>query len=222
MLAASQLPVSLTPLKTIESNGVCCIIGSTDQIIAMAELLKDDLGVTCIATDAGPIQLPSADYDFARGKLAQAKGALGHFELEFSALQMLNQTGRGAPTYGPVQASAKSQCDVFIDLRGERPAFPAHQKRNGYFWADPAQPAELERIALTARERVGTFEKTVYFKLETSLCAHSRANQTGCTRCLDVCPTEAIFSAGDHIEIDSNICAGCVRALPCAPPKRSP
>ena len=153
----------------------------------MAELVQDELGVTCIVNDAGPIQLPSAAYDVAKGRLTSAYGALGHFRMEFAQLQTLNPAGRGALGYGEVQATASSECDVFIDLRGGAPAFPSHQKRNGYFWADPAKTGELERIALTARERVGEFEKTVYFRLEESLCAHSRANKTGCTRCLDVC-----------------------------------
>ncbi|NMT63191.1 4Fe-4S binding protein [Marinobacter orientalis] len=209
LMAAAQLPASMAPAKTIQSSGVCCIVGPTEQAVRMAELVQDDLGVTCIVNDAGPIQLPSANYDMARGRLTGARGALGNFELEFAQLQTLNPAGRGAPGYGEAKATARSECDVFIDLRGGAPAFPSYQKRNGYFWADPARAGELERIALTARERVGEFEKTVYFNLETSLCAHSRANQPGCTRCLDVCPTEAIFSFGEHVQIDSDICAGC-------------
>lgn len=209
LVAAGQLPSPMAPVKTIQSSGVCCIVGPTEQAIRMAELVQDELGVTCIVNDAGPVQLPSASYDMARGRLTDAYGALGNFELEFAGLQTLNPAGRGALGYGEAKATARSECDVFIDVRGGAPAFPSHEKRNGYFWADPDKTGELERIALTARERVGEFEKTVYFNLETSLCAHSRANQSGCTRCLDVCPTEAIFSAGDHIEINSDICAGC-------------
>ena len=209
LIAAAQLPPPMAPVKTIQSSGVCCIVGPTEQAIRMAELVQDELGVTCVVSDKGLLQLPSAGYDVARGQLTAAQGALGNFQLEFSQLQSLNPAGRGAVGYGEVKASARSQCDVFIDLRGGEPAFPSHQKRNGYFWADPTKSGELERIALTARDRVGEFEKTVYFNLETSLCAHSRANQPGCTRCLDVCPTEAIFSFGDHVQIDSDICAGC-------------
>lgn len=209
LIAAAQLPAPKAPAKTIQSSGVCCIVGPTEQAIRMAELVQDELGVTCIVNDAGPIQLPSAAYDVARGQLTGAYGALGNFKLEFARLQALNPAGRGELGYGEVKATARSECDVFIDLRGVGPAFPSHQKRNGYFWADPVKAGELERIALTARERVGEFEKTVYFRLEESLCAHSRANKTGCTRCLDACCTEAIFSAGDHIQIDSDICAGC-------------
>ena len=209
LIAAAQLPAPMVPVKSIQSSGVCCIVGPTEQAIRMAELVQDELGVTCIVNDAGPIQLPSAGYNVAKGQLTAAQGALGCFKLEFAQLQTLNLAGRGALDYGEAEATARSECDVFIDLRGGAPAFPSYQKRNGYFWADPTKVGELERIALTARDRVGEFEKSVYFKLEASLCAHSRANQPGCTRCLDVCPTEAIFSAGDHVEINSDICAGC-------------
>lgn len=209
LVAAAQLPSPMAPVKTIESSGVCCIVGPTEQAVRMAELVQDELGVTCIVDDAGPIQLPSAGYDVARGQLTAARGALGNFKLEFAHLQALNPAGRGALDYGKAKPTARSECDVFIDLRGRAPAFPHYQKRNGYFWADPGKTGELERIALTARERVGEFEKTVYFNLETSLCAHSRANKPGCNRCLDVCSTEAIFSVGEHIQIDSDICAGC-------------
>ncbi|MGL5117499.1 MAG: 4Fe-4S binding protein, partial [Beijerinckiaceae bacterium] len=41
------------------------------------------------------------------------------------------------------------------------------------------------------------------------LCAHSRSKITGCTRCLDLCPTGAIMPAGDHVAISAEICAGC-------------
>ncbi|MDI9246412.1 4Fe-4S binding protein [Marinobacter sp. CHS3-4] len=209
LLAASRLPSPMAPAKTIQSDGVCCIVGPTDQAIRMAGLVQDELGVTCVVSDSGPIHLPSDQYDVAKGQLRSAYGALGNFKLEFEQLQTLNPAGRGALGFGEVKATARSECDVFIDLRGGAPAFPSHEKRNGYFWADPAKSGELERIALTARERVGEFEKTVYFNLEESLCAHSRANKPGCTRCLDVCPTEAIFSFGDSVQIDSDICAGC-------------
>jgi ferredoxin len=46
-------------------------------------------------------------------------------------------------------------------------------------------------------------------RTEPLLCAHSRAGQTGCTNCLDLCPTGAITPDGDHVALDPMICAGC-------------
>src|SRR4029077_9889824 len=46
---------------------------------------------------------------------------------------------------------------------------------------------------------------------------HSRSHRTGCTRCLDLCPANAISAAGDHVTIDANICAGCGQCAAACP-----
>ncbi|TIL27425.1 MAG: 4Fe-4S dicluster domain-containing protein, partial [Mesorhizobium sp.] len=52
-------------------------------------------------------------------------------------------------------------------------------------------------------------DKPRFIDFSADLCAHSRSRITGCTRCLDLCPTGAIAPAGDHVAIDSEVCAGC-------------
>ena len=56
---------------------------------------------------------------------------------------------------------------------------------------------------------VGTFDKPRFIHFEAALCAHSRSGITGCTRCLDLCPTGAITPDGNAVAIDANVCAGC-------------
>src|SRR6202012_115321 len=56
---------------------------------------------------------------------------------------------------------------------------------------------------------VGEFDKPRFVDFRSELCAHSRSRITGCTRCLDVCPTGAISPAGNHVAIDPYVCAGC-------------
>lgn len=96
-----------------------------------------------------------------------------------------------------------------LDLRGETPLFPAHEKREGYLRADPGHPPAVAAAVLAASHLTGTFEQPLYVRTEPLLCAHSRAGQTGCTACLDLCPTGAITPDGDHVTVDPMICAGC-------------
>src|SRR5207253_9207230 len=57
--------------------------------------------------------------------------------------------------------------------------------------------------------RVGTFDKPKFTAFTEGLCAHSRSQIVGCTRCLELCPTGAIAPAGEHVAIDPYVCAGC-------------
>jgi ferredoxin len=74
--------------------------------------------------------------------------------------------------------------------------------------ATGASPA-IAAAVLAASHLTGTFEQPLHVRTEPLLCAHSRAGQTGCTNCLDLCPTGAITPDGDHITVDPMICAGC-------------
>jgi Heterodisulfide reductase, subunit A and related polyferredoxins len=125
------------------------------------------------------------------------------------ALQQVEPTGRGPLRLSAPRDGAVSQCDLILDLRGGQPLFPAPEKREGYLRADPAHPPAVAAATLAASHMVGTFEKPLYVRTEPLLCAHSRAWQTACTNCLDLCPTGAITPDGDHVSIDPMICAGC-------------
>jgi ferredoxin len=56
---------------------------------------------------------------------------------------------------------------------------------------------------------VGEFEKPKYFAYKASICAHSRAQKTGCNQCIDVCSTAAIRADGDHVLVEPHLCMGC-------------
>jgi ferredoxin len=145
----------------------------------------------------------------AVGRLAGATGALAGFSVVVDGYAPLVASGRGAGRFGTPVNGAKSRCDVILDLRGGTPLFPAPDKREGYLRADPRDPAAVERAVFRAADLQGTFEKPLYIRYDAAICAHSRASQKGCDRCLDVCPTGAILPDGDGVKIDPDICAGC-------------
>lgn len=208
LLAEAALSVPKEKSLDVISEGVCLIIGSSDIALNAARKLSATLSVTVLLTDA---ENPSDDreFDMIKGRLRTASGALGGFELLIDALQTVNPSGRGALTWTEPRDGARSECDILLDLSGEAPLFPAPKKREGYVRADPKSIPAVADALLEASHLVGTFEKPLYVMTEPLICAHSRAEQIGCTNCLDVCPTGAIVPDGDHVNIDPMICAGC-------------
>ena len=202
--------LSAEPEKTLDliSEGLCLILGPAAVALDAAEQLKDHLGVTVLLSEAAGIPDTRA-YDAVVGRLRRASGAFGQFEVVIDALQQVDPGGRGAFTLTDPQDGARSACDIILDLRGDTPLFPAHEKRDGYLRADPGHAPGVAAAIMAASHLTGTFEKPLYVKTTPLLCAHSRAGQTGCTNCLDLCPTGAITSAGEHVAIDPGICAGC-------------
>ncbi len=194
----------------VVSEGLALIYGAPDVVLPLAERLSEALSVTCLLTEEAEI-LPGRErrFDVALGRLRSAEGSFAAFSVTVDGYRPADPAGRGPLGFGPALDQARSECDVIIDLSGGAPLFPAHHKRDGYLRADPRADAAVASAAFDAAQMVGTFEKTLHVRLEEQLCAHSRAGQTGCTRCLDICPTGAISPAGDHVAVDTGICAGC-------------
>ncbi|WP_138935450.1 4Fe-4S binding protein [Roseovarius arcticus] len=208
LLADAALPQP--PLKTIDvaSDGICLIIGAPEVAFAAAEKLADILAVTVMAPTGADIPV-TGRYNCCTGRLHSVSGTLGAFRISIDAFQQVLPGGRGAAQLTEPRDGAQSECDLILDLTGDTPLFPAPEKRDGYLRADPGSLPAVADAILAASQLVGTFEKPLYIRLETSLCAHSRAAQPACSNCLNVCPTGAILPAGEHVSIDPLICAGC-------------
>lgn len=198
------------PLKTFDvaSEGLCLILGPTDVAQDAAARLAPFLSVTLLLENAEDLPVDRS-YDVVVGQLKGAKGALGQFEVRLDRLQQMQAGGRGAFTLSEPRDGGVAECDIILDLRGGQPLFPAPEKREGYLRADPGSVPAVAEAVMQASHLVGTFEKPLYLGLDPLICAHSRAGQTGCTKCLDTCPTSAISTGGDHVDIDPTICAGC-------------
>ena len=208
LIADSLLEKPAEKLFDITSEGRCLILGSADISLPAAEQLADVLAITVLLES---VTEPPLDrrYDLVAGRLKTVTGTLGNFHLKIDALQQLDPTGRGTFQITPPRDGAETECDIILDLRGETPLFPAPNKRDGYLRADPRNPAAVAKAVFEAGQMVGTFEKPFYLKTESHLCAHSRAEITGCSKCLDICPTGAIFPDGEHVTVDPAICGGC-------------
>ena len=210
LLAEAAVPLPETKALTLESQGVTLIYGRDELAIEAARQLGDRLDVTVLLTRPGDVIPPAtATFPVLKGTIRAAKGQLGGFELVVDDYAVPDPSSRASLRFGPARNEAVSTCDIIIDLSGGTPLFPAAHKRDGYLRADPGDPAAVQRVLFEATDLVGAFDKPRYVAFRPELCAHSRNRKTGCTRCLDVCPTGAITPNGDHVAIDALICAGC-------------
>ena len=98
------------------------------------------------------------------------------------------------------------RADLVIDL-GREPSLPREIPPPGY-WHFGSSEVDLAAAREAVDGMVGTFEKPRYFAYDPDICVHSRAGQSGCRRCIDACPAEAITSIGERVEVDPHLCQG--------------
>ena len=210
LLSAAAEPMPEMPYVTLQSEGVTLVYGRDERAIEAANLLKDHLDITVLIARPGALAPQRVtDFPVVKGNIRAAKGHLGAFELTVDDYATPEPSSRGALKFGPARDGAVSRCDLLLDLSGGAPLFTAADLRDGYLRADPSDPAAVLRAVLKARDLTGTFDKPRYVTFTEDLCAHSRSKIVGCHRCLDLCPTGAITPSGDHVAIDTQVCAGC-------------
>lgn len=197
------------------SQGRLLIIGPEHQVRLAASQLDNQVTVTALITEAMPAQV-DADMEAAaeltdaiqpyRLPLAKLGGYLGQFEVLVEI--------DGQPQNLAMLAHGVDRFDLILDL-GQQPQLTMELKPAGYFAATDAGQRELALAEIPTLK--GGFEKPQYFKIQSDLCALSGSGMTGCTRCLDVCPADAISVVNATVQIDAHLChgaGGCTSACP--------
>lgn len=210
LVAMAAEPVAPPALVTLKSDGVVLVYGRGEAAIEAGRQLAGELDVTVLLTRPDEV-VPHRVWDFpvVQGTIRNARGHLGAFELTVDDFAVPAPSSRDRLRFGPSRDGAVSKADIILDVSGGVPLFPTHDLRVGYLKADPADQAGMAASIAKAAGLVGEFDKPRYVNFSADLCAHSRSRITGCTRCLDLCPTGAIAPAGDHVAIDAEVCAGC-------------
>jgi ferredoxin len=215
--AVRQMPDPVTPIVTLNSEGVTLIFGRDDCALEAAALLKDHLDVTVMIAPTGNFS-GSGVYEFpvVRGAVRTIKGHLGAFTVTVDDFA----TGVLSPPStmtGSAKNGVVSHCDIILDLSGGPPLINAHELRDGYIRVDPRQPTGLLSAVSKTRDLTGVFDKPRYIDLKNEICAHARSHIVGCRRCLDLCPAGAVTPDGDHVVVDPMICAGCGQCAAACP-----
>jgi len=218
LLAMAGVAPAGFDLVSVESAGVALVLGAGPEALEAAEALSDALDITLLLTPGAQVTPPrSTTFPTLQGRIRKARGYLGAFALTVDAYAAPAPSSRGTLVFEGARDGAVSHCDLVIDLTGDAALFPAADLRPGYLRADPRNPLAVARALAEAAQMSGTFDKPRYINFSADLCAHSRNTITGCTRCLDLCPTGAITPAGDSVAIDPMICAGCGQCAAACP-----
>nr|WP_321167830.1 4Fe-4S binding protein [Aeromonas salmonicida] len=206
-----------------QSQGRLLLVGPEDRIRRTASLLPAGVKSTLLVTEAVH-DAEAADLETifdATASLAaltlrepSLTGYLGQFQL--TGLNGQGERVNLAVLCFPQQATVGSEprFDLVADL-GRTPLFALERPPVGYLHlADDQGLAErlAELCVLT-----GIFDKPRYFRLDPEACAFTARGVPGCSRCLDVCPTDALKPINGRIQIDPHLCQGfgsCATACP--------
>lgn len=208
---SSRTPTSLV---AYHSAGSVAIIADREQGERLVERLGDAVQCTLLipvgaagSEDAGQSRKNAATRHIS-ASLAEVSGYLGQFRVR-------GRVGGEVVDIAPSLITAHKPFDIVLDL-GEPAQLVCDVLPPGYY--APGGDAEaLEAALAEIPGLVGEFEKPRYFNYDASICAHGRSAITGCTRCIDACPTLAIESLGEHIEVNPYLCQGggsCATACP--------
>jgi len=187
----AAMRVQPSALLEYQSSGKVIVIGG-EEAMEFAPRLRDinlraEVLLTSGSVEPGEVVIP------AGGRQIAIEGYLGEFTIRLGE--------QGSSNFEMLHA------DLVLDL-GTEPLFKMPVKPPGYLMADSANEFSLSDALDQLQELTGTFEKPRYFDYDVSICAHGRSGQTGCTRCIDACPTQAITSLAESIEVNPYLCQG--------------
>jgi ferredoxin len=187
--AAERLTLQPTGVVKYESRGRVLVVGG-EEAQWFAARLADPLHAEILLTEGEEeAGVPTTSLG---GRSLSIKGHLGAFRIE------LGEKGR--------HNHQLIDTDLVVDL-GAEPLIASEIPPPGY-WRFGREPADLDAAWLAVDGMVGTFEKPRYFAYDPAVCAHGRAGQGGCSRCIDACPADAILSIGETVEVNPNLCQG--------------
>jgi ferredoxin len=212
-VAATDTPAPAGIVPYI-SAGSLLILGDEAPALAAAAHCRQQENISCTVVITVPdTGFAAVKHDVRDGMnvliatVASLAGYLGAFQL------VLENTG--AKTVIHEVTAGRQVFDLVLDLT--IPALINSQLLPPGYFAPGDDATALQQALDEIPGLVGEFEKPQYFNYQSSICAHGRSGMTACTRCLDACPTDAITSLGDTIEVNPGLCQGagsCATACP--------
>lgn len=203
LIIAEEVAPAFTVAERLRERLTCTLMVSRRRMKAAPRAGKT--GASGVAAPLPPEQIDGVTIVY--GELHAVSGRLGEFTATLA-------TPEGEVNLAQ-HVGARGQFDLVLDL-GSTPRIQREIPPLGYY--APGDDADaLERVLVEIPEMVGEFQKPKFFDYNPDICAHGASKLKGCQRCLETCPTVAITSLGDKIEVDPYLCQGggsCAAACP--------
>lgn len=210
LIAEAKYDVQPARILPVTSNGNCIVYGAGQQAMDVAKKLAGHLNISLILTKSDDVYIPAATvFPVHQGEIRTAKGSIGKFSVVLNNYAAVSPSSKSELEFIDSRNDVCVETDLIFDLSGGDPLLGGQHGRDGYVHVDPSQPLAIAEAMFEIVDLVGEFEKTLFVSYDQSICAHARSGQTGCSNCIDNCPTSAISSHGDGIVVNNEICDGC-------------
>jgi ferredoxin len=191
LAAAAAVQPEATGLVEFRSEGRVLLIGEPVLVNAALAQLDPQLQPHCLFVSEPAVAPKGIPFRVCAPGSFELEGYLGRFRI------------RGKCRKADEQALT---FDLVVDLL-PRPLLAMATPPIGYF-APGTDQAALRPVLEELPDLIGRFEKPQFFAYDPAICAHGASGLEGCRRCLDTCPTQAIVSVGEKVQVDPNLCQG--------------
>jgi ferredoxin len=209
--AIEVVPAGIVPYV---SAGTLLVLGDETRAMAAAKRCNAQENISCTVVIAVPDAAAGAVERCTRDGMTVLTATVSSLAGYLGAFQPTLKNP-GSETVIREVTDGRQAFDLVLDLT--TPAFINSQLLPPGYFAPGDDATALQQALDEIPGLVGEFEKPQYFHYEAGICAHGSSGMTACTRCLDACPTDAIISLGDSIEVNPALCQGagsCATACP--------
>lgn len=196
----------LKAMVDFRSGGRLLVIGASSRIEAVLPQLASQADCTFVVTE-GRLGDSQDKHDVYHATVSVCEGYLGAFRCEVSRDGQEFDLGELVDKKSP-------HFDIVIDLTKPR-LIDVDLPPLGYF--APDDDVAFGNTLSQLEQFTGEFHKPRFFRYNADICAHGRSGLDGCTLCIDNCPTSAIVSIGESVEVNPYLCQGggvCTSSCP--------
>ena len=202
-------PTPTTSVSYVAANRILLVMDEESALRVEEQLGDQFLCYVVVRGEGSKLSAPGNVWQIDDLELS---GYLGRF-----TARLPQGDGRegGGSNIGELMGIASGLFDQVIDT-GSPPLITAAIAPPGYHHVE-CDPAALGAAVTSTMQLVGEFEKPKFFSYDPDICAHGSSGIAGCRQCIEACPTDAIISIGERVEVNPHLCQGggsCTASCP--------